>query len=87
MVLTSVSESFSIVSGPRISPRSTIAVVLSIGISYSSVGAISFTIGAINISLSGLAVGSLVGIILNAVLPGKDYSFDAKGEESANLKV
>ena len=55
-------------------------LVLSIGISYSSVGAISFTIGAINISLSGLAVGSLVGIILNAVLPGKDYSFDAKGE-------
>ena len=48
-------------------------LVLSIGISYSSVGAISFTIGAINISLSGLAVGSLVGIILNAVLPGKDY--------------
>ena len=62
-------------------------LVLSIGISYSSVGAISFTIGAINISLSGLAVGSLVGIILNAVLPGKDYSFDAMGEESANLKV
>ena len=62
-------------------------LVLSIGISYSSVGAISFTIGAINISLSGLAVGSLVGIILHAVLPGKDYSFDAKGEESANLKV
>ena len=62
-------------------------LVLSIGISYSSVGAISFTISAINISLSGLAVGSLVGIILNAVLPGKDYSFDAKGEESANLKV
>ena len=62
-------------------------LVLSIGISYSSVGAISFTIGAINISLSGLAVGSLVGIILNAVLPGRDYSFDAKGEESANLKV
>ena len=62
-------------------------LVLSIGISYSSVGTISFTIGAINISLSGLAVGSLVGIILNAVLPGKDYSFDAKGEESANLKV
>ena len=62
-------------------------LVLSIGISYSSVGAISFTIGAINISLSGLAVGSLVGIILNAVRPGKDDSFDAKGEESANLKV
>lgn len=62
-------------------------LVLSIGISYSSVGAISFAIGSVNISLSGLAVGSLVGIILNAVLPGKDYKFDAKGEESANMKV
>lgn len=26
-------------------------------------------------SLSGLAVGSLIGIILNAVLPDKDYEF------------
>ena len=52
-------------------------LVLSIGISYSSVGAISFTIGAINISLSGLAVGSLVGIILNAIIPGNDYKFSS----------
>lgn len=29
------------------------------------------------ISFSGLAVGSLVGIILNAILPGKDYRFAA----------
>ena len=62
-------------------------LVLSIGIGYSADGAISFAIGSVNISLSGLAVGSLVGIILNAVLPGKDYKFDAKGEESANLEV
>ena len=62
-------------------------LVLTIGISYSSVGAISFSIGAVNVSLSGLAVGSLVGIILNAILPGKDYKFDAKGEESANFEV
>ena len=33
-------------------------------------------IGEITISLSGLAVGALAGIILNAVLPGKDYTFD-----------
>lgn len=51
-------------------------LVLSIGINYSSAGAISFAIGDITISLSGLAVGSLVGIILNAILPGKDYKFD-----------
>jgi uracil permease len=51
-------------------------LVLSIGINYSSAGAISFNIGEITISLSGLAVGALAGIILNAVLPGKDYAYD-----------
>lgn len=51
-------------------------LVLSIGIDYSTLGAISFTIGKITISLSGLAVGALVGIILNAILPEKDYVFD-----------
>jgi uracil permease len=51
-------------------------LVLSIGINYSAAGAIAFHIGEITISLSGLAVGALTGIILNAVLPGKDYTFD-----------
>lgn len=51
-------------------------LVLSIGINYSSAGAISFHVGEMVISLSGLAVGALVGIIMNAVLPGKDYVFD-----------
>lgn len=50
-------------------------LVLSIGIKYSAAGAIGFTVGSVTISLSGLAVGALVGIILNAVLPGKDYVF------------
>ncbi|MGN0383117.1 MAG: uracil-xanthine permease family protein [Eubacterium sp.] len=56
-------------------------LVLAIGISYSNAGAISFTIGSITISLTGLAVGALVGIILNAVLPGKDYEFN-DGEQA-----
>ena len=51
-------------------------LVLSIGINYSAAGAIAFHIGEITISLSGLAVGALTGIILNAILPGKDYKFD-----------
>ena len=50
-------------------------LVLSIGISYCNIGAINITIGTMNISLSGLAVGSLVGIIMNAILPGKDFNF------------
>ena len=62
---------------------------LAIGIKYSSVtgGAITFPIGTVNISLSGLAVGALVGIVLNAILPGKDYEFgtDEQGDTSVNF--
>jgi len=49
-------------------------LVLAIGINYGP-GSISFKLGETVISLSGLAVAALVGIILNAVLPGKDYEF------------
>ena len=51
-------------------------LVLSIGINYSSIGSINIPLGSATISLSGLAVGSLVGIILNAILPEKDYVFE-----------
>ena len=59
-------------------------LVLAIGINYGP-GAIS--IGAV--SLSGLATAALVGILLNAVLPGKDYEFgkDPKGDTSVNFEV
>lgn len=53
-----------------------IVLVLSIGIAYSAAGAITFEVSDIVISFSGLAIGSLAGIILNAILPGKDYEFD-----------
>ena len=60
-------------------------LVLSIGISYSSAGALRLG----PISLSGLAVGSIVGIVLNAVMPGKDYVYgeDKQGDESVNFIV
>ena len=51
-----------------------IILVLSIGIAYSTAGAIVIPSGDISISLSGLAVGSLAGIILNIILPFKEYS-------------
>ncbi len=64
-------------------------LVLSIGINYSSMGAIVIVVGSVTISLSGLAVGSLVGIILNAILPGKDYVFkeEEPGETGVSFKV
>ncbi len=51
-------------------------LVLSIGINYSAAGSVGFMLGELKISFSGIAVGALTGIVLNAVLPGKDYKFD-----------
>jgi uracil permease len=60
-------------------------LVLSIGINY-SVGSVQLSE---HISLSGLAVASLVGILLNAILPGKDYEFvqDDQGSTSVDFSV
>ena len=58
---------------------------LTIGIEYSAAGSISFSIGSLNISLSGLAIASIVGIVLNAILPGKDESFADKPKDAATL--
>ena len=64
-------------------------LVLSIGIKFSAAGAVNFTIGSLTISLSGLAVGALVGIILNAILPEKDYVFDEEepSDTGVNFEV
>ena len=59
-------------------------LVLAIGINY-SVGSIKIGI----VSLSGLAVASIVGIAVNAILPGKDCVFqqDDKGATSVDFSV
>lgn len=63
------------------------AVILVSGLGFSS--GISFTVGSANITLTGLAIAALAGIVLNAVLPGKDYEFgeDIQGDTSVNFKV
>ena len=60
---------------------------LAIGVSNSAAGAISFNVGSVTISLSGLAVAALAGIVMNAVLPGKDYEFgvNEQGDTSVNF--
>ena len=60
-------------------------LVLSIGITYSTDGAVKLG----PVSLSGLAVASIVGIVLNAIMPGKDYTFgeDPQGDTSVNFIV
>ena len=44
--------------------------------------AATFTFGSVTISLSALAVASILGIVLNAVLPGKDYDFKEEPEDA-----
>ena len=60
-------------------------LVLAIGIKYGANDAVSlgFT------TLSGLAVAALVGVVLNAVLPGKDYEFGANPEadKAVNFEI
>ena len=58
---------------------------LAVGVTYN--GAIVIPVGGVTISLSGLAVAALVGILMNAVLPGKDYEFgtNEQGDTSVNF--
>ncbi len=58
---------------------------LALGVNFSDLGAISFTIGNMNIALSGLAVASIVGILLNAILPGKREEYMPNQKNSGSL--
>ena len=48
-------------------------------------GAITFMIGNMKIALSGLAVASIVGILLNAILPGKRDEYMPNEKNSGSL--
>ena len=56
------------------------AVILVCGLGISD--GLTFTIAGAHITLTGLALAAIVGILLNAVLPGNDYVFEtAKKKE------
>lgn len=61
------------------------ATILVCGLGFTN--GITFTIGSAHITLTSLAIASIVGIVLNAILPGKDYEFgsDISGGSSGNL--
>lgn len=62
---------------------------LALGISFSSAGSIAIELGSISIHLSGIAVAAVVGILLNAILPGNDYEFgkNQQGDTAVNFEV
>ena len=67
------------------------AVILVSALGFNSVGGLTFAVAGVSINLSGLAIAAIVGILLNAVLPGNDYEFDsadgADAPSSGNLQV
>ena len=65
------------------------AVIFVSGLGFSSVGGITFTVGSADITLTGLAIAALAGVVLNAILPGNDYVFGTndQGDKSVNFEV
>ena len=63
------------------------AVIFVCGLGFASTGGITFTVGSADITLTGLAIAALAGVILNAILPGNDYEFgkSVEGDASADL--
>ena len=49
------------------------AVILVCGLGFTN--GITFSIGSAHVTLTSLAIASIAGILLNAILPGKDYEF------------
>ena len=52
-----------------------VILVLTLGVSFSDAKAIHFAVGGVKFAISGLAAGALIGIVANALLPGKDFAF------------
>ena len=66
------------------------AVILVSALGFNSVGGITIPLGGdYSFTLSGLAIAAIVGIVLNAVLPGNDYECgkDPKGDASVSFKI
>ncbi len=63
------------------------AVILVSGLGFS--GGLTFTIGGTSITLTGLAIAAIAGILLNAVLPGNDYVFGSnpQGDQTRGVAV
>ena len=49
------------------------AIILVCGLGFS--GGLTFEVGSASITLTSLAIAAIAGIVLNAILPGKDYEF------------
>ncbi|MBQ6929346.1 MAG: uracil-xanthine permease [Oscillospiraceae bacterium] len=56
------------------------AVILVSALGFNSIGGITFTVAGTTITLTALAIAAILGIALNAILPGNDYEFGRTAE-------
>jgi len=63
------------------------AVILVSGLGFSS--GLTFTVGGTSITLTSLAIASIAGVVLNAVLPGNDYEYgvNPKGDRQRGVTL
>ena len=63
------------------------AVMFVSGLGFSSTGGLTFLVGDAAVTLTGLAIAALAGVLLNALLPGNDYEFGAteNADKAADL--
>ncbi len=63
------------------------AVIFVCGLGFS--GGLTFTIGDTSITLTALAIAAIAGVLLNAILPGKDYEFgkDPQADKNRGLDM
>lgn len=63
------------------------ATILVAALGFNSIGGITFSVAGTTITLTGLAIAAILGILLNAVLPGKDFEFVADDANSSEKGV
>ena len=61
------------------------AVILVCGLGFS--GGLTFTVAGTPITLTGLAIAAIAGVVLNAILPGNDYEFGTNPDGDKNRGI
>ena len=56
--------------------RNTIVAAVILVLALGLTGGATFAIGGMSVTITGLAMAAIAGILLNVILPGQDYEFD-----------
>lgn len=64
-----------------------IIIIVTVGVRYGLPNGIVIPIGSTSFSLSGMAVGAILGILLNVILPGRDEDVNLELSEEIEEKL